>query len=105
MQKRIKICTNLYKCVFFASSSQFLTFCLFNITVSLNNSSVDLQFASSFFSLFTRNNQSLKDEISELSRGNKITEALAREELGLVKNNEQFFRVIDKDTSSKRKEK
>lgn len=52
-----------------------------------------------------KENQSLKDEISELSRGNKITEALAREELGLVKNNEQFFRVIDKDTSSKRKEK
>ena len=55
MQKRIKIHTNLYKCVFFASSSQFLTFCLFNIIISLNNSSVDLQFASSFFSLFIRN--------------------------------------------------
>ena len=52
-----------------------------------------------------KENQSLKDEISELSRGNQVTEALAREDLGLVKRNEQFFRVIDKDTSSKRKEK
>ena len=47
----------------------------------------------------------MKDEISELSQGNQVTEALAREDLGLIKSNEQFFRVIDKEPSSKRKEK
>ncbi|MBW7570522.1 MAG: septum formation initiator family protein [Succinivibrio sp.] len=52
-----------------------------------------------------KENQSLKDEISELSLGNQVTEALAREDLGLIKSNEQFFRVIDKEPSSKRKEK
>lgn len=31
--KRIKMYTNLYKCVFFAGSSQFLIFYLFNIII------------------------------------------------------------------------
>ncbi|MGN1281074.1 MAG: septum formation initiator family protein [Succinivibrio sp.] len=42
-------------------------------------------------------NQALEDEISDLQQGNLVVEEIARSELGMVKKNETFFRVIEKD--------
>ncbi len=46
-------------------------------------------------------NQALSDEISDLKKGNKVVEELARSELGMIKENETFYRVIDKDNQVK----
>lgn len=41
-----------------------------------------------------RRNQAVKDEIVELSQGDASVEELARTELGLIHNDETFYRVI-----------
>lgn len=41
-----------------------------------------------------RRNQAVKDEIVELSQGDASVEELARSELGLIHQDETFYRVI-----------
>ena len=43
-------------------------------------------------------NRALQDEITDLKQGNKVVEELARSELGMVKKDEVFYRVIPKET-------
>ncbi|MCR5536878.1 MAG: cell division protein FtsB [Succinivibrio sp.] len=42
-------------------------------------------------------NQAIQDEISDLQQGSLAVEELARSELGMIKPNETFYRVISKN--------
>ncbi|MCR5084932.1 MAG: septum formation initiator family protein [Succinivibrionaceae bacterium] len=42
-----------------------------------------------------RRNEQLRDELNDLRQGNATVEELARGELGLIKEGETFYRVID----------
>ncbi|MGN0901788.1 MAG: septum formation initiator family protein [Succinivibrio sp.] len=53
--------------------------------------------------LLERRNQALEDEIADLRQGKKVTEDLARSELGMVKKDETFYRVIEKKTTDSTK--
>lgn len=44
--------------------------------------------------LLNKRNQALMDEISDLKQGNLTIEELARTELGMIKPEESFYRVI-----------
>ena len=46
-------------------------------------------------------NQRLKNEIADLKSGGSVLEELAREDLGMVKPGETFFRVIEKQRTTK----
>ena len=48
-------------------------------------------------------NRALQDEITELKQGNKVVEELARSELGMVKKDEVFYRVIPKETQDQKR--
>lgn len=48
-------------------------------------------------------NSSLSDEIKDLKQGNVAVEEVARSELGLIKQNEEFFRIVDKRAKDDRK--
>lgn len=48
-------------------------------------------------------NQALQDEISDLKQGSRVVEELARSDLGMIKKNETFYRVIEKDPPKKNK--
>jgi cell division protein FtsB len=56
-----------------------------------------LKAASSNTERLQRRNQALEDEISDLKQGNRVVEELARSELGMVKQEETFYRVIEKE--------
>ncbi|MBQ9220186.1 MAG: septum formation initiator family protein [Succinivibrio dextrinosolvens] len=56
-----------------------------------------LKVASSHTERLQRRNQALEDEISDLKQGNRVVEELARSELGMVKQDETFYRVIEKE--------
>ncbi|MDY6322641.1 MAG: cell division protein FtsB [Succinivibrio sp.] len=43
----------------------------------------------------TLRNQALEDEITDLQQGNLTLEELARDELGMIRQGEVFYRVID----------
>ena len=49
-----------------------------------------------------KRNQNLREDIADLKQGNKIVEDIARTDLGMVKQNETFYRVIEKDSQSKK---
>ena len=51
-----------------------------------------------------KRNQNLREDIADLKQGNKIVEDIARTDLGMVKQNETFYRVIEKDSQSKKQE-
>lgn len=51
--------------------------------------------------IYELRNQALQDEITDLKQGNHVIEELARSELGMIKPDEQFYRVIDKSESKK----
>ena len=42
-----------------------------------------------------RGNEAIRDEISDLRQGNLSIEDQARSDLGMIKQNETFYRVID----------
>ena len=44
--------------------------------------------------LLTQRNQSLQEELRDLRQGNSAIEELARTELGLIRENEVFYRII-----------
>lgn len=46
----------------------------------------------------TLRNQALEDEIKDLKQGDLTVEELARDDLGMIKSDETFFRVIDSKT-------
>ena len=48
-------------------------------------------------------NRALQDEITDLKQGNKVVEELARSELGMVKKDEVFYRVIPKETQAQKR--
>ena len=48
-------------------------------------------------------NRALQDEITDLKQGNKVLEELARSELGMVKKDEVFYRVIPKETQDQKR--
>lgn len=48
-------------------------------------------------------NRALRDEITDLKQGNKVVEELARSELGMVKKDEVFYRVIPKETQDQKR--
>lgn len=48
-------------------------------------------------------NRALQDEITDLKQGNKVVEELARSELGMVKKEEVFYRVIPKETQDQKR--
>ncbi len=48
-------------------------------------------------------NRALQDEITDLKQGNKVVEELARSELGMVKKDEVFYRVIPKETQDQKR--
>lgn len=48
-------------------------------------------------------NRALQDEITDLKQGNKVVEELARSELGMVKKDEVFYRVIPKETQEQKR--
>ena len=48
-------------------------------------------------------NRALQDEITDLKQGNKVVEELARAELGIVKKDEVFYRVIPKETQDQKR--
>ena len=48
-------------------------------------------------------NRALQDEITDLKQGNKVVEELARSELGIVKKDEVFYRVIPKETQDQKR--
>ena len=56
-----------------------------------------LKVATSNTENLQRKNQALEDEISDLKQGNRVVEELARSELGMVKQDETFYRVIEKE--------
>ena len=56
-----------------------------------------LKVASANTERLQRRNQALEDEISDLKQGNRVVEELARSELGMVKQEETFYRVIEKE--------
>jgi cell division protein FtsB len=45
----------------------------------------------------TMRNQALEDEIEDLQQGNLTVEELARNDLGMIKPDETFYRVIEPD--------
>lgn len=49
--------------------------------------------------LLTQRNQSLQDELRDLRQGNSAIEELARTELGLIREHEEFYRVISPGTA------
>ena len=49
-----------------------------------------------------KRNQNLREDIADLKQGNKIVEDIARTDFGMVKQNETFYRVIEKDSQSKK---
>ncbi|NLK84543.1 MAG: cell division protein FtsB [Aeromonadales bacterium] len=53
--------------------------------------------------LLEQRNQALQDEISDLKQGSRVVEELARSDLGMIKKNETFYRVIEKDPPKKNK--
>lgn len=57
--------------------------------------------ASDKSELLERRNQALQDEITDLKQGNRVVEELARSDLGMVKKEETFYRVIDKEEKRK----
>ncbi len=59
-----------------------------------------LKVASKNSELLQRRNQALEDEISDLKQGKRVVEELARSELGMVKQDETFYRVIEKEEKS-----
>lgn len=50
----------------------------------------------------TMRNQALEDEIEDLQQGNLALEELARNDLGMIKPDETFYRVIEPDRSAAR---
>ena len=48
-----------------------------------------------------RRNQEVEDQISDLRQGSIAIEELARSELGLIKPNERFYRVLATDEQIK----
>lgn len=48
-------------------------------------------------------NRALQDEITDLKQGNKVVEELARSELGMVKKDEVFYRMIPKETQDQKR--
>ena len=48
-------------------------------------------------------NRALQDEITDLKQGNKVVEELDRSELGMVKKDEVFYRVIPKETQDQKR--
>ena len=48
-------------------------------------------------------NRALQDEITDLKQGKKVVEELARSELGMVKKDEVFYRVIPKETQDQKR--
>jgi cell division protein FtsB len=59
-----------------------------------------LESVNSKLERFERRNQALSDEIADLRQGNRVVEELARTELGMIKKQEVFYRVIDKEESA-----
>ncbi len=59
-----------------------------------------LQVATKNSERLQRRNQALEDEISDLKQGKRVVEELARSELGMVKQDETFYRVIEKEEKS-----
>lgn len=49
--------------------------------------------------LLTQRNQSLEEELKDLRQGNSAIEELARTELGLIREQEIFYRVISPDAA------
>lgn len=49
--------------------------------------------------LLTQRNMALQEELEDLQQGNTAIEELARSELGLIKENEVFYRVISPGAS------
>lgn len=56
--------------------------------------SAQLQDAQHKADLYKRRNWAAQDELNELKQGNAAVEELARSELGLIKPDEEFYRVI-----------
>ncbi|MBO6258327.1 MAG: septum formation initiator family protein [Succinivibrio sp.] len=56
--------------------------------------SVQVEKAKHKSDLLKKRNQALLDEISDLKQGNLTIEELARSELGMIKPEETFYRVI-----------
>ena len=48
-------------------------------------------------------NRALQDEITDLKQGNEVVEELARSELGMVKKDEVFYRVIPKEAQDQKR--
>ena len=72
-----------------------------NGIVQYQSTEQKLQKASKLSEALEHRNQALVDEISDLKQGNKVVEELARSELGMVKKDETFYRVIEKDDKKK----
>jgi cell division protein FtsB len=49
-------------------------------------------------------NQSLRDEIDELKKGLAAVEARARDELGMIKDGETYYQIIDRQADKQDKE-
>lgn len=56
--------------------------------------STQLQEASNKSELLTKRNLALQEELEDLQQGSIAIEELARSELGLIKEDETFYRVI-----------
>ena len=50
----------------------------------------------------TMRNQALEDEIEDLQQGNLTIEELARNDLGMIRPDEKFYRVIETDHGGRR---
>ena len=53
-----------------------------------------LQFQSSSNNVIKKNNQELSNEIEKLKSGYEIFESIARKELGMIRENEVFVKIL-----------
>lgn len=77
-------------------------YCGRNGFVQYQDISQKFEEASEKSELLERRNQALQDEITDLKQGNRVVEELARSDLGMVKKEETFYRVIDKEEKPKK---
>ena len=73
-----------------------------NGIVQYENNTQALKVAMQRSEKLTRINEAIKDEIADLQQGNLAVEEQARSDLGMIKPQETFYRVIDNNHNDTR---
>jgi cell division protein FtsB len=73
-----------------------------NGIVQYENTTQALKVAMQRSEKLTRINEAIKDEIADLQQGNLAVEEQARSDLGMIKPQETFYRVIDNNHNDTR---